>query len=59
MKTISRRILKLEDRLRPRLATADGWSAKEELLKELQRMAERMRSVGLVPENGPVIEAAR
>ena len=59
MKTIIRRLRKLEDRLRPQVETEDEWSAREELIKRIEGIAVRMRSAGLVPESGPAVEAAR
>lgn len=41
MKTITRRIARLEDRFASRIAMPDGW-AKEELLKRLEGMRTRL-----------------
>ena len=59
MKTMSRRILKLEARFAPPLpATPDGW-AREELLRRLAGVAERLRSAGVVADKEPDLAAVR
>jgi len=43
MKTITRRIARLEDRFAPRIAMPEGW-AKEELLKRIEGIRTRLYS---------------
>ena len=57
MRTITRRLCKLEERLAPPVAGAGGWSAKAELLKRMNKLAERMEPIP--PECRPSVESVR
>ena len=55
MRTITRRLSRLEERLAPPIAS--GWSAKAELLKRMNKLAERLEPIP--PECRPSAESVR
>ena len=57
MRTITRRLCKLEERLAPPVASAGGWSWREELLKRMDKLAERLEPIP--PECRPSVESVR
>jgi len=59
MKTVARRIFRLEARLTQRIAARQGLNAKQILIERIESMAVRLRAGGhAIPETGPLADAA-
>jgi len=56
MKTIRRRLFKLEAKLAPIVEPDYDGSAHDELLSRIEAIRSRMRPEDLLPESGPVVE---
>ena len=60
MKTLVKRLRRLEDSLAQRIAATQGFNAKQILAERIEAMAARLRAGGsAIPENGPLADAAR
>jgi hypothetical protein len=60
MKTLTKRVLRLEDRLAQRIAARRGLNAKQMLADRIEGLAARLRAGGrAIPEIGPFADAAR
>ena len=60
MKTLTKRVLRLEDRLAQRIAARRGLNAKQMLADRIEGLAARLRAGGrAIPETGPLADAVR
>ena len=57
MRSINRRLSKLEARFAPIVEPDDDGSAHKELLRRIEAIRARMRPEDLLPESGPLVEA--
>ena len=59
MKTVARRICRLEARLAQRIAAKQRFNAKQILIERIESMAVRLRAGNhAIPETGPLADAA-
>jgi hypothetical protein len=60
MKTLAKRLRRLEDRLERQIAARQGLNAKQILAERIEAIAARLRAGGsAIPENGRLADAAR
>jgi len=60
MKTVARRICRLEARLAQRIAAKQRFNAKQILIERIESLAVRLRTGGhAIPETGPLADATR